>query len=60
MLEIIEDFLKRTGIHPDTFGRLVCNNPDLVWQMREDVEFDKEVGDAIMDFIQHYDTLKGY
>lgn len=58
MLEIIEEFLKRTGIHPDTFGRLVCNNPQLVWALKDGFELDDEVSDTIMNFIQGYEEMK--
>lgn len=58
MLEMIEDFLKYTGIHADTFGRLVCNNAELVWALRDGCELDAELKDHIIKFIQNYKEIK--
>lgn len=56
---MIVSFLRYTGIHPETFGRLTINNPHLVYQLRdEDCELDREAQERIIDFMHNYEDAK--
>jgi hypothetical protein len=58
VLELIERFLAYTGIHPDTFGRLTVNNPELVYRLRMGETIDKDAEEMILTFMQRYEDMK--
>lgn len=58
MLELVKRFLKVTGIHPETFGRLVLNDADLVYRLKAGEKLDKTERRLIIDFIQNYEDIK--
>lgn len=59
MLELIIRFLGWTGIHPETFGRLTVNNPDLVYRLEDpDFALHQEAQERILDFMHNYEDAK--
>lgn len=58
MLEIIERFLKHTGIKRDTFGRLTVNDPWLIEKMRNGYQLSDEAETIILTFITNYEDAK--
>jgi hypothetical protein len=56
---MIVNFLRYTGIHPETFGRLAAGDPDLFYRMRDgNYELHQETQERILDFIHNYEDAK--
>jgi hypothetical protein len=58
MLELIISFLKYTGIRPETFGRLVLNDHNLVAKLQEGMQLTNEAEEAILSFMNRYEDAK--
>jgi hypothetical protein len=55
MFELIQRFLKYTGIHPETFGRLTVNDPNLMYKLERGDELDDEAERMVLTFMQNYE-----
>lgn len=56
---MIAEFLRFTGIHPETFGRLTVNDPDVYYKLRKgNFRLHDWARDRIISFIQNYEDLK--
>lgn len=53
LLRDIEAFLRRTGMAPSRFGRNVCNDPRLVYDMRMGREPGEKLAAAARDFMRN-------
>lgn len=61
MLEVIEEFLRDTGIKPETFGRLVLNDGDIFWKMKDgDQSLCDEDRERVLSFMHSYKEIKGW
>lgn len=60
MLKVIEEFLKRTGIKPETFGLLTINDQDMVFRLRRSEYLSDDEWGHVLMFIQKYDEIKGW
>jgi hypothetical protein len=58
VFELVINFLKYTGLKPETFGRLTVNDADLVWKLEQGMQFEDEVNETILRFIQRYEDAK--
>lgn len=58
MFEAVLQFLRYTGIKPETFGRLVANDADLVWKLEQGWVPTDELKDDIIAFMQRYEDGK--
>lgn len=53
------NFLRFTGIHPETFGRLAVNDPNLVYRLENpDFALYQESQERILDFMHNYEDAK--
>jgi hypothetical protein len=55
LIDLIEDFMKKTGMSATTFGMKANKDPNLVFQIREGRGCGEEVQKRITDFIEGYD-----
>jgi hypothetical protein len=55
VFELIQRFLKYTGIHPETFGRLTVNDPNLLYKLERGDELDDEAERMVLTFMQNYE-----
>jgi hypothetical protein len=58
VFELVISFLKYTGLKPETFGRLTVNDADLVWKLEQGMQFEDEVNETILRFMQRYEDAK--
>jgi len=59
MLEYIMEFLRFTGIHPETFGRLSVNDPDLIYKLQNpEFKLFDDARQRILNFIHDYEDAK--
>jgi hypothetical protein len=55
MYEHIQRFLKYSGIHPETFGRLTVNDPNLLYKLERGDELDDEAERMVLTFMHNYE-----
>jgi hypothetical protein len=55
LTDLIEDFMKKTGMSATAFGMKANKEPNLVFQIREGRGCGEEVQKRITDFIEGYD-----
>lgn len=54
----VEKFLRRSNMPPTRFGRLACNDPRLVGDLRNGREPGRRVARRIVDFIAAQDAVQ--
>jgi hypothetical protein len=55
MFELIQRFLKFTGIHEETFGRLTLNDPNLMYKLERGEALSDEAELRVLKFMQTYE-----
>lgn len=50
----VEAFLERTGMAPSRFGKLTCNDSNLLWQLRQGRELRRATEAAVVDFMRRH------